>query len=126
MHQRHKIYLNEHRSFLVLLVDRDVGSKILWDGIYLPGGMAEVLVPIFSKLPELRLVVFHVSDEKKEVKWNFNIWAVWCIRNVEMQFSEELLVGKDWSGLHTTNIDPWFQFVPTKSRDEHSCTIYTN
>jgi len=54
----------------ILLVDRDVGGKILGDGIDLPCGMAEVLVPIFSKLPELRLMVFCISDEKTSVKWN--------------------------------------------------------
>ena len=67
----------------ILLVDRDVGGKILGDGIDLPCGMAEVLVPVFSKLPELRLMVFCISDEKNisEVEcqylknsmyWNFN------------------------------------------------------
>ena len=48
----------------ILLVDRDVGGKILGDGIELPCGMSKVLVPVFSELPELRLVVFCISDEK--------------------------------------------------------------
>jgi len=42
------------------------------------------------------------------------------------QFSEELLVRKDWSRLHTTNIHPWFQFMPTKGCDEHPCTFYAS
>ena len=48
----------------ILLVDRDVGGKILGDGIELPCGMSKVLVPVFSELPELRLMVFCIPDEK--------------------------------------------------------------
>jgi hypothetical protein len=72
--------LNEHSCSLILLVDWDVCGKILGDGIYLSGGMAKVLVPVFPKLPELRLVVFCISDEKSQLNGMLlTIYRIWCI-----------------------------------------------
>jgi hypothetical protein len=52
----------EEEEGFVLLVDGDVGREVLGDGVYLPRGVAEVLVPVLSELPELRLMVFRIPD----------------------------------------------------------------
>jgi len=112
--QEMEISSESARSSIVSLVDWDVGGKILGDGIYLSSGVSEVLVPVFPKLPELRLVVFCISDEKSQ--WNGMLLPIEVDVlefQVDMPFSEELLVGKDWPWLHTTNVDPWLQFMST-------------
>ena len=48
-------------------VDGYIGSKILGDGIYLASGMPEILVPFFSKLPVLSLMILYPSATEVEM-----------------------------------------------------------
>jgi hypothetical protein len=112
----------------VLLVDGDVGREVLGDGVYLPRGVAEVLVPVLSELPELRLMVFRIPDVGE--KENMYVKTKAGISTIQFEccaafFSEEfILVGEDRSRLHAANVHPWLQLVPAEGGDEHPCTFY--
>lgn len=81
------------RSRVVLLVDGDVGREVLGDGVYLPRGVAEVLVPVLSELPELRLMVFRIPDvgekENMYVKTNAVVFRRFNSNATLLFFTEE-------------------------------------
>lgn len=118
------------RSRVVLLVDGDVGREVLGDGVYLPRGVAEVLVPVLSELPELRLMVFRIPDvgekENMYVKTNAVVFRRFNSNATLLFFYRRIyiLVGEDRSRLHAANVHPWLQFVPAEGGDEHPCTFY--